>query len=385
MAEFVTPSFLANHSPDEIYEKMKSILPADIDLSEGGHGWNMTRPTALVAAEICEFILPEVIKLIFPEWSYDEFLDEHAKSTGMTRRAATAASGILTITGIVGTVIPAGSIFSTASINSKPSVDYKVLKTATIPDAGAVDVDIQCTQAGIIGNTPPGTIIMLSSRLTGIKSATNAEAVTGGTEEESDESLIQRIMECEQSQSDSFTGCVADYKRWALSVPGVGSATVIPAQDDTGLVTIIITDANGAPATTKLCTDVHNYIMMPENPEERRAPINALLQVKPPVGSPIGIKATVELAEGATLEAVTTAYAARLSAYLPTALDDKEIKYTRLAAALSATDGVNDFSDLEFCVMGDGDPTYGTANVTINAYQLPTIDASNLILTSGVV
>ena len=89
MAEFTLPAFLQKHSTDDIHEKMRAILPPDLDMSEGGHAWNMTRPTALVVAELCEFVLPEVIKLIFPEWSYGEFLDGHAKARGITRRPAT--------------------------------------------------------------------------------------------------------------------------------------------------------------------------------------------------------------------------------------------------------------------------------------------------------
>ena len=385
MAEFITPDFLENHSPDEVFEKMKTILPADIDLSEGGHGWNMTRPTALVIAELCEFILPEVIKLIFPEWSYGAFLDAHAKTCGMTRRAAIAAAGELTITGISGTIIPAGSMFSTVAVNDEPSVDYKAVKTAVIPSTGEVTVDIRCNKAGIIGNTPKNTIVMMSHRIAGVKSVTNPEAVTGGTEEEDDASLIQRIMEYEKSQGDSFTGSVADYKRWATSVDGVGNATVIPAQDDSGLVTIILTDANGDPATENLCTSVYNHIMKPGTPEERLAPCNAYLSVCPPDTMAISIKATVELEDGATMEAVKAAYVARLSAYLPVAMDDMEIKYTRLAAALAATDGANDFSDLQFGIKTDGEVTYGTSNIDITSIQLPTIDADDLILTSGVV
>ena len=79
MAEFTTPSFLQNRSVEDWYDKIADILPADIDLSEGSHGFNVTIPIALVAAEICEFIMPEAVRLILPEWSYGEFLDGHAK------------------------------------------------------------------------------------------------------------------------------------------------------------------------------------------------------------------------------------------------------------------------------------------------------------------
>ena len=37
MAEFVTPTFLQNHSPEEIHARMKEIMPKDLDLREGGH------------------------------------------------------------------------------------------------------------------------------------------------------------------------------------------------------------------------------------------------------------------------------------------------------------------------------------------------------------
>ena len=47
MAEFTLPAFLQKHSTDDIHEKMRAILPPDLDMSEGGHAWNMTRHTAL--------------------------------------------------------------------------------------------------------------------------------------------------------------------------------------------------------------------------------------------------------------------------------------------------------------------------------------------------
>lgn len=384
MAEFETPVFLQNHSPEEVHEIMKMILPKDLDLSPGGHAYNLTMPTALVIAELCEFVLPEVVKLIFPEYSYGQFVDAHAKVKGMTRRAATAANGNITITGSPKTAIPAGSLFSTASVNDEPSVDYKTLEAVTIPETGTVSVGVECTHTGIIGNTTENTIVLVSSRLNGITGVTNEEPLTGGTEEESDESLIERIVEFNKSQGESFVGSTADYKRWAKSA-GAGNATVIPASDTSGLVTIIITDANGDPATEQLCTKVYNYIMSPDNPDERLAPINATLKVEPPATMQISVIATVELADDASLEAVKTAYMAQLASYLPVALDEGEIKYSRVAAALSAVEGANDYSGLQIGLKVGETVTYGTSNIEITSNQLPTINAEDLILTSGTV
>lgn len=385
MAEFVTPDFLKSHSPEEVFALMKTTLPADLDLSAGGHAYNLTMPTALVVSELCEFILPEVIKLIFPEWAYGEFVDYHARVNGMARRSAIASSGEITITGVPKTVIPAGSMFSTTAVNGEPSVDYITLEAATIPDSGTLTVDIECVQTGTVGNTDPGTIVHVSSRLTGITSVTNEKEVTGGAEGENDESLISRIVEFNKNLGESYVGSAYDYRRWAMSVPGVGSATVISAKDTSGLVTIVITDANGDPATEQLCSTVYNYIMRPDNPYDRLAPTNALLAVEPPATMRISIKATVELTEEATMEAVKTAYMAQLALYLPVALSDGEIKYSRVWAALSATDGVNDFSGLQIGLKNGETVTYGTSNIAITSNQLPVIEADDLLLASGTV
>lgn len=385
MPEFVTPEFLKNCSVDDIHKKMANEMPADIDLSAGNHAWNMTRPTAIVMAEMCEYYLVRAMELILPEWSYGTFLEGHAKSRNLAPRAATAASGLITVTGKAGTPIPTGSLFSTAAVNDEPSVEYATTEPTTIPESGSVTIAIECTQTGIIGNTGANTIILVAGKNTGITSVTNLEEVTGGTEPETDESLRERIDEIDKSQGESYAGTPSDYKRWAKSVAGVGEATIISAQDDSGLVQIILTDSNGDPATTNLCDEVYNYIMRPDDPDQRRAPIGAYLVVNPPASMTIGIKATVELKDNATIESVKTAYAALLNAYLSEAFSDGEIKYSRVWAALASTAGVNDFTSLQIGVNDGGSIKYGTTNIKISENQLPTISVDDLLLTAGTV
>lgn len=385
MSEYVTPDFLKNRSTEDNFKKITDILPKDIDLSAGNHAWNMTRPTAISMAEMCEYIIPRVLQQIIPGWSFGTYLDGHAKARNVYRRAATAASGKITITGAVGTFIPVGSLFSTAAINDGTSVDYATEVSAMIPASQSVTIPVRCTQTGIVGNTPASTIILVSSKLKGITSVENEEAVTGGTEQETDEALTARINEIDQSQGDSYIGCPADYKRWATSVAGVGEAIVIPAQDSSGLVRIVLTDANGAAATTNLCDAVYNYIMMPDAPDKRRAPIGAMLAVSPPDSIAISIKATVELSDGATIESVKSAYMAMLADYFSAAPGHGEVKYTRVAAALSSVEGANDYADLQIGIKNGETVTYGTANISVSAYQIPTISEDDLVLTAGTV
>lgn len=379
MTQFQFPEFLENSSTSEIHAKMKEILPSNLDVSEGSHAWNFTRPTALVVAEICQFILPEVIKNIFPEWSYGQFLDAHAKTRGMERRSAVQATGTITVKGNVNTLIPKGSLFSTASVNESPSIDYETTENAEIQESGEVLIPIQCVDAGTIGNANKDTIIICSSKITGITGVTNEDEITGGTDEESDDSLRERIIEYDKTQGDNFVGSVSDYKRWSESVDGVGKATVIPAQDDTGTVRIILTDSNGDPATEVLREQVYHFIMRPDSPLERLAPVNALLSVEAPTTIEVSIKATIKFVDGYTIDSVKKSFSDNLAMYLPDAMEEEEIKYTRIASVLSGTEGVDDFYDLLIAKKGE---SFSASNIPITESELARVEQDDLILTS---
>lgn len=386
MADFENPAFLQKHSPDDLQELGLSALPADIDASEGGHTWNFTRSAALIGAEICEYIIPEAIKVFLPEWSYGTYLDGHARARAMKRREATAATGEITIMGEEGAVIPLGSLFFTTAINDEPSSEYRTTEAVTIPEEGSVTVGVECVNTGISGNTAANTIVHVGSKIGGITAVTNEKAITGGTDAETDESLIARICEYDQSLGDSYGGSAADYKRWAESVDGVGTAEVIPAQDTSGLVTIVLLDANGDPANENLREKVYNHIMSPDDLYSRLAPTGASLAVVAPETVEIAIKATVELEDDATIESVSAAYLALLLAYLPEAMEDGEIKYTRITRALSKAAGVNDYVDVQIGIVGDdGTVTYGETNIAISDRSLPIISEDGLHLTAGTV
>lgn len=384
MADFIIPDFLAAYSEEAVYQRMRAMLPTDIDSSEGSHVWNFLRPTASVAAELCQFALPQVIMAIFPEWAEGEYLDAHARMRGLSRRSAVAAAGVLSITGTPGAVIPEGSRFSTPSAEDRPAAEYATLSDVTIGSLGNVAVSVQCTQTGPAGNTAPDTVVLVSGRLPTVTSVTNPEAITGGAAEESDESLRERIMEYDKTQGESFVGSASDYRRWALSVDGVGGVTVLDANDGQGTVTLIITDTDGLPASETLCDDVYDAIMCPDNPAERPAPVNARLEVIPPDTVPIAVQATVELLPGSSIEGVQAAFLRGLTEYMPTALEEGEVKYTRVAAVLSATAGVNDFSGLLIGVKS-ASTQYGTDNLPVEANELPTVAAEDLHLTLGTV
>ena len=371
------PEFLQNKSTDEIHTQMLDSMPGDIDKSQGQHPYNYTRPTAMIASELCQQTLPEIIKLIFPMYAYGEWLDYHAQMRGISRRPATASSGSLQLTVTKNTNIPAGSQFSTASVDGQPSVVFETTQGKYNLPEGTVEIPVKCTQTGIVGNVIAGTVIFKLSQLSGVTAVTNPEAITGGTEEEDDDSLRARIVSLDQSQSVSYVGSVADYKRWSLEVPGVGGVTVIPAQDDSGLVTLVITDSNGDPANEEICQNVYDYIMSPADPELRLTAPNVKLSGIPPTITELSISATVEVGTGSSLEAIKSTFIQEVQSYLDTARSDGEVRYTQIGKILAGVPGVYDYDALTL--------NSGATNISITNTQLPQVTSDSVLLTQGVV
>ena len=376
MTNFPIPEVLEQQTVENIHERMLEEF-GDIDKSEGSFVWDSTRPAATEISYFSKFILPEGIRTALPKYSYGSYLDELAKTNSLFRKEALIATGIITVMGTTGTEIPLGSIFSTSSSPGTESIDFETTEAAVIPDSGTVNIPIQCTLAGADGNVSAGTIIMKSSDLSAdITGVTNASATTGGTDAEDDDSLRKRIEDVEQTKGVSHVGSKADYKRWAEEVDGVGEALVIPAQDNSGTVTIVLTDANGNPASTALCTAVYNHIMgIKEDQSDRLASINAELVVTAPVLVTIAVSAAVELTGEKSLDEIKNAFVAALNEYLLSASDEGEVKHSRICSTLLATSGVADY----FNVLVNS----GTANININDNELAVTSASNITLTEG--
>lgn len=372
MAEMAIPEFLQNYDEDDIHKELLDLIPDSYDKSEGQHFYNFTRPTAHVVAKLRGFDLPEAIKLIWPKFSTGEYLDFHAELRNMQRKAAQNAIGYITISGKEGTVIPAGYTVSTEARNDIASKDYVTTEACTIGIDGTVTVAAMASVAGKDGNTAANTIVVNTSSFDDVTGITNENAFTGGIDEEDDEALYARIRDYDQTQGDSNVGNPADYKRWAESIPGTGTAKVIRATDTSGLITIILTDGNGEPATEDLCEDVYNYIMSPNDENARLAPCCAQLRVIPPTTSIISVKATVKLTAG-TLKSITDTFAIKLKEYFSEALGNREILYHRVCNVLGDISGVYDIISL---TLNDG-----TKNVPLDEGVYPIIESSNIQLT----
>lgn len=367
-------SFLQGQDADSIHKEMLASLPDALDKTEGGFADDFTRPTALRLAKFAEQDILNAIACIFPPTSYGSFLDSHGKSRGIYRKEATKAYGHVQVTAKAGTTIPVGTIFTTIADEYAEYVEFvSVTSGITESDTEPIDLEVEAVLTGTEGNVSAGAITLLGSNINGVSSVYNEEATSGGSDIEDDDSLRERIDQFDKNKNVSYVGSNSDYERWALEVPGVGTAVCIPAQDDTGLVTLVITDANGAPANEQLCLAVYNHIQSPNDRKARLANVNARLSVIPPATLELVVAATIELAYGAVLETVKSAFVSALQQYLLSC--NGEIKYSKVWSILSSTPGISDLNNL--LVNG------GTSNIAVGEDDLPNI--TTVTLTEGVV
>ena len=344
---FSIPEFLQTYSTEEVMAKMLKRLPDTISKEENGWVCDLFYPVAIALSRVVEFTLTEAVRNIIPKYSYGDILLGHGENRNLFLKEATHAKAKLTITGVAGTKISQGVAFSTVSTPEQSGIIFYTMQECEITETGIAEVESICAEAGKKGNVAAESIILLAKPVKGIISVVNQEKAYGGFEQETEDSFRQRIAEFDANLGNSFVGSPADYRRWALEVAGVGGANVISAQEDTGLVTIVLVDNEYLPASQAICEEVENHIMRYDDWYQRLAPINAFLKVIPAEPVTIKVSAIVELEYGYDKEQVKKDFLQNLQAYLKTEEAHTEIKYAEVGATLINTKGVWDYRELK--------------------------------------
>lgn len=340
---FVLPDFL-NESEEEIHERMLNMAPANFDVSEGSLFFDVTKPTAMEKAKIFEFVLPMLIMNMFPQFAEGIYLDYHGEREGLTRRAATHATGTIEVTGAEGTFIPAGTTVATEEADGV-SIEFRTTLDAVIDSDGVVEIPIEALEPGTQGNIPANSIVNLLETIVGVQSLTNKTETSGGYDEESDDEFRERILQT--SKTRSFTGNKEDYIRWAKEVPGVGEAFVVPEWDGPGTVKVLIASNTGSVASPELIQQVQNHIAPNGRDGGGLAPIGALVTVTSINSKAIHISFTLDLEDEGNLENVITAIKNQLSLYFNEELEQGGlVRYTKIGAIIMTTPGVIDYDNL---------------------------------------
>lgn len=103
------------------------------------------------------------------------------------------------------------NLSTTTSASSGTQLYFSATQATVLPAGDfSCDVPVQCTTVGSVGNVPPGSITSLSTVI-GSAACANLQAMTGGTDPETDDELRQRF-------KDTFLRNVTGTADWYLAL-----------------------------------------------------------------------------------------------------------------------------------------------------------------------
>lgn len=174
------------------------------------------------------------------------YLDAIAADAGLARLPAGIALGYATATASAGTMIPNGTRF----LRGDGAVFVGVGDSSGVSSSGDLLVTLWALEAGKAGNTDAGTALALETPIAGVSAVAVATGgLTGGTEEENDQSFRARILH--RKKNPPHGGSPAEYVQWAMTMAGVTRVFVRRATPEPGSVTVYFmmdeAYANGIP------------------------------------------------------------------------------------------------------------------------------------------
>lgn len=196
--------------------------------------------TASAVSGLYDFLAWQARQLL-PDTADPEYLEQHCALRGITRKAATRATGTLTLTGRTGAVVPAGTQAKDLS-----GVLYRTTAGATLSgaaEAATAAVPCEAVDAGALPDLDDAPVTLLAAP-SGVQSAARL-TLTGGSDAEDDATLLARLLDYMRNPPSG--GTAADYRRWAREVPGVADAQVYPLRQGPGTVDIVIIGPDGIP------------------------------------------------------------------------------------------------------------------------------------------
>lgn len=222
-----------------------------------------------------------VSRQVFPDTAEAEELGRWASVWGVERRPAAAASGTLTVTGTSGAVVPAGTVWQRSD-----GARFASAADATLA-AGTAAVEVEAEEPGEAGTTSSGSTLTLAAPLSGVQSAATAAAgLSGGVDEEADESLRARLLA--RIRQPPHGGASFDYVAWALQVPGVTRAWCSPEHLGEGTVGVFFVCDGQSPIapTPEQVGEVQSWI-------DARRPVTADVTVFGPTLVPLDLTLSV--------------------------------------------------------------------------------------------
>ncbi|TCP57983.1 putative phage protein gp47/JayE [Tumebacillus sp. BK434] len=367
-----------DQTEEAIRRRMLSAVDPSWDQSEGSFIWDSLSPAAIEFA-LAYIRAKEVLQWGFATTTFGPYLDARGAERGIFRRPAQKAVGEVTVEGAAGVYIPEGTMFATeADELSDENLQYFVTTAdGTIPGNKTLTLPVACTKEGSTGNVLPQKITIAVSKISGLTKIDNADAMSGGVDEETDEAFLNRYLK--HVRNPGASGNIADYIRWAQEADAsVGKVQVSPIAGQPGHVQVLLVDLEDRPATAGLIKKVQDYI----DPNSAgggagMAPIGAKIHVETPTQLVLSLRLRLTVIRGYEEAGVKRAVVQNISKYLRTLVlnpEDRFVRLSKVGQAIMMTEGVQDFDQLTMAV--DGVPV--TQNLEIAADAMVVLAEANV-------
>lgn len=316
-------------------ENIRANISNGYEKTPGYLVWDITEAIGQEMDMQEESIIELAKKLDVDNLTGDELTKFVYQRKGVIRKAATYATGQITVTG-TGTVTK-GDLFETPN-----GVQFAAAETVDITDSGTVN--IKAVQAGNVGVVGSGSITQMPVTIAGINSCTNAEPTHDGYDAESDDALRERYYIALRTPPSS--GNKYSYQNWALEVEGVGAAEVFPLGHGENTVDVVIIDSDMQPASSQLVAAVQAHIDPDSSGKgEGTAPMGAHCYVS--AAEALNIDIAVKLTISGTQTETENAVKEAIKKYLANiAFTGENVSYAQIGNAIIDTAGVIDYENL---------------------------------------
>lgn len=324
---------------DTIHNTILNNIDESYQKTEGYPTYDLTRGIAYGVDLVYTHSKEVEYKQHVENLSGDELAKVVLERTGLERKHATKAEGILTVVKGFGNILK-GDLFETET-----GIQFKSLYTGLVKDGDSFPV--RAVVGGVGGNVSPNTIIYMPITIMGISKVTNQNKTVGGYDEETDSALIKRYYD---RLRNPINGVNANqYVEWAESVDGVGGAKCIPVWNGINTVKVIIIGSDFKPATTPIINDVQDYIDPNKNGDGAgQAPIGAVTTVVSATTKTINVSLKITVNNGINIDDVKTNIKTLLERYI-TSIGFKEsyVSRAKVGQQILSVKGVKDYDNLK--------------------------------------
>jgi len=346
----------------EMEAKARELFGDDVDLTPTSPLYMFIEICALELARAWE-MAEAYYYSAFIDFATGSSLDRVCSLIGVTRKAATPATGKVKFTGTAGYTIPAGF-----EVQTETGIAFITDEDVTLGTDGTGIVGVTAVVPGDEGNVAANTITVIVVPSANIDTVTNPDPTTGGTDKETDHALRWRAKDALEAVGK---GTVSAIETAVLAVDGV---TGVSSVEDLTTHTLTLTVSG----VTKPNADVDAAI------EETR-PAGILVTWDVPTIISIYVSATIDVKDNVPADAESRLKDAIVS-YINGLGAGDDVIYTKIIDIIydeeeeDAEPWINDITELK---IGTTSPPTQTTNIAIAANEeaQTSTDAITIILT----